>query len=89
MRIQKCSNGGNAFLQITGELLGKLEKEEFEPVAMVVSGIWLRQNIVVFGGKFQHPNHIVKHARWRSSRWRTNRIIKRRVDNLTKVCSDG
>lgn len=48
---------------MVGELLNKLEKEDFELLATVAQRKWLHRNAVVFGGDLINPTQLVKNAK--------------------------
>jgi hypothetical protein len=58
--IQKCSSIEVGFSSLFEILLEKLNEEEMQLMVGVARQIWLKRNVVVFGGEFLSPSALVK-----------------------------
>ncbi|XP_040999571.1 uncharacterized protein LOC121245775 [Juglans microcarpa x Juglans regia] len=62
-KVQKFSYHSDLIFNIWAELIGKLEPEELNEVAVTMRMIWARRNDVLHGKAFKHPNEVIAQAR--------------------------
>jgi hypothetical protein len=62
VKFQKCSSSSMRFIEVVEEIFRKCQTEEVHQFAGIVRRLWLKQNEIVHGGPFQHPNLLLQHA---------------------------
>lgn len=62
IKLQKWRTGGENFLQLFSEMISRCDKEDVELFATTARKLWVRRNMVVHGGNFNHPNQVLKEA---------------------------
>jgi hypothetical protein len=61
-RWQKCTQGGDSFLELMEDLIDKCKEGELEFFATLARSIWFRRNKVIHGGEFTPPNILIQEA---------------------------
>lgn len=56
--IQKAQCACSEFLEVVEVMSKRCSKEEMDLFVILARGIWSRQNTVVHGGLFHHPNYL-------------------------------
>jgi len=59
-KIQKSCIDHEDFTFIVEELRPRLEREEWELMAILARSLWVRWNALIFGGLFIHPTLMVE-----------------------------
>ena len=60
--IEKCTCDVADFIHILEKLMERLDANQMHIVAMVARQIWLRRNVVIFGGEFLGPSSLIRRA---------------------------
>ncbi|XP_059458269.1 uncharacterized protein LOC132187853 [Corylus avellana] len=68
-KLSKCASLEADFIDIMAHLLERLDADQLQFMASVARQIWLRRNLVVFGGELTEPSTIIRWSKDQVENW--------------------